>query len=104
MAEFRSCLVRIMEQFENLKEYFLVKLPSMPGFNGKNGIRETENYQRIRKAFNEPKTKIYMSFVINLSQSFKGFILPHGLLYKRPNMSHFHLKIKRPIKKISWFS
>ena len=69
-------LVRIVEQFKNLKEYFLVKLPSLPGFTGKNGIRETDRYQRIRKALTDPKTKIYMSFIINLAQNFKDFILP----------------------------
>ena len=69
-------LVRIVEQFKNLKEYFLVKLPSLPGFTGKNGIRETDRYQRIHKALTDPKTKIYMSFIINLAQNFKDFILP----------------------------
>ena len=69
-------LVRIVEQFKNLKEYFLVKLPSLPGFTGKNGIRETDRYQRVRKALTDPKTKIYMSFIINLAQNFKDFILP----------------------------
>ena len=69
-------LVRIVEQFKNLKEYFLVKLSSSPGFTGKNGIRENDRYQRIRKALTDPKTKIYMSFIINLAQNFKDFILP----------------------------
>ena len=69
-------LVRIVEQFKNLKEYFFVKLPSLPGFTGKNGIRETDRYQRIRKALTDPKTKIYMPFIINLAQNFKDFILP----------------------------
>ena len=69
-------LARIVEQFKNLKEYFLVKLPSLPGFTGKNGIRETDRYQRIHKALTDPKTKIYMSFIINLAQNFKDFILP----------------------------
>ena len=69
-------LVRIVEQFKNLKEYFLVKLHSLPGFTGKNGIRETNHYQRICKALTDPKTKIYMSFIIDLAQNFKDFILP----------------------------
>lgn len=66
-------LVRILEQFENLKEYFLVKLPELPGFNGKNGIRQTERYQRIRNALTNPVTKVYMSFVVNVAQNFKDF-------------------------------
>ena len=38
-------LLRIIEQFENLKEYFLNKLPTLSGFNGSNGINKTERYQ-----------------------------------------------------------
>jgi hypothetical protein len=69
-------LVRIFEQFENLKEYFLIKLPTLPGFKGKNGIRETERYQRIKNSLTNPVTKAYMSFVINVAQNFKDFVIP----------------------------
>ena len=72
-------VVRIAEQFENLKEYFLVKLPLLPGFTGKNGIWETDCYQRIRKALTDLKTKIYMSFIIHFAQNFKDYLI---YLYK----------------------
>ena len=55
-------LVRIIEQIDNIKEYFLVKLPVLPGFKGKNGIRESKRYQRIKNALTNPATKVYMSF------------------------------------------
>jgi len=83
-------LVRIFEQFENLKEYFLIKLPTLPGFNGKNGIRETERYQRIKNALTNPVTKSYMSFVINVAQNFKDFIIP--LQSAEPQMHILHNK------------
>ena len=41
-------LVRIIEQVANLKVYFLEFLPKQPRFKEKNGIQQTERYQRIR--------------------------------------------------------
>ena len=41
-------LVRIIEQYKNLKEYFLKTLSRLPGFRGKNGVEQTERYQRIK--------------------------------------------------------
>ena len=69
-------LVRILEQYQNLKCYFLERLPELPGFKGKNGIRETERYQRIIKGLKNPLTRPYMSFVINVAQQFKSFLIP----------------------------
>ena len=43
-------LVRIIKQHKNLKECFLITLPTLPGFKGKNGVNQTERYQRIRNA------------------------------------------------------
>ena len=47
-------LVQIIEQYENLKEYFLKTLPKLPGFHGKNGVEQTECYQRIKSNLNSP--------------------------------------------------
>ena len=69
-------LFRIIEQFDNLKEYFLVKLPTLPGYKDKNGIRESERYQKIKNALTNPATKVYMSFVINVAHNFKEFVMP----------------------------
>ena len=69
-------LVRIIKQFDNIKEYFLVKLPILPVFKGKNGIRESERYQWIKNALTNPETKVYMSFVINVANNFKESVIP----------------------------
>ena len=47
-------LVQIIEQYENLKEYFLKTLPKLPGFHVKNGVEQTERYQRIKSNLNNP--------------------------------------------------
>ena len=39
-----------MEQWENLSEYVLKKVPALPGFTGKNGVWSTESYARIKAA------------------------------------------------------
>ena len=43
-------LVRIVEYIQNLNEYFMVKLPTLPVFKSKDDIQHTESYQRNRKA------------------------------------------------------
>lgn len=57
-----------------LNEYFIVKLPTVPGFKGKNGIQNTEKYQRIRKALVNSSAKVFMSLLINAAQNFKEFV------------------------------
>ena len=69
-------LVRIIEQYENLKEYFLKTLSRLPGFRGKNGVEQTERYQRIKSNLNNPEALAYMSFVLYTAQDFKNFVLP----------------------------
>ena len=70
-----SCLIRIVEQFENANECFIVNLPTLPGFKGKNGIQNAERYQRLRKALINSSIKVYMLFVIHVAQNFKKFML-----------------------------
>ena len=43
-----SVLLRIMEQFINLREYFLKLLATRKGFNGKSVIAASERYIRIK--------------------------------------------------------
>ena len=40
-------LVRILEQMENLREYFLKETPKQKGFNQKNGLVNNDRYKRI---------------------------------------------------------
>ena len=69
-------LVRILEQMDNLKEYFLRQIPKQKGFNSKNGLNSSERYERITKILKDPKVEIYMSFVIFVAQSFNHFLIP----------------------------
>ena len=41
-------IVRLLEQIENLKQYFLTFLPGQKNFKGKKGVDSTERYQRIK--------------------------------------------------------
>ena len=41
-------LVKINEQWENLKEYFLKKLPTLTVFKGKNGVESTPRYTVLK--------------------------------------------------------
>ena len=95
-------LIRIVEQFENLNEYFIVKLQTlsgfkgkMSGFKGKNGIQNTERYQRIRKALVNSSTKVYTSLVINVAQNFKEFV--SSLQTAEPIIDILHGKSKKLI-------
>ena len=68
-------LVRIIEQFENIRTYFLVELPKLPGFKGK-GIGSTERYKRINSLLNNKDLLPCMTFVVFVSQDFRKFMLP----------------------------
>ena len=92
-------LVRIVEQFDNLKEYFLVKLPALLGFKGKNRIRESKRYQQIKNALTNPATKVYMSFVINVAHNFKEFVMP--LQGAEPKIHIIHNKCTKLITDIA---
>ena len=48
----------------------------LPGFRGKNGVEQTERYQRIKSNLNNPEALAYMSFVLYTAQDFKNFVLP----------------------------
>ena len=92
-------LVRIIEKFDNLKEYFLVKLPTFPGFKGKNRIRKSQKYQWIKNALTNPATKVYMSFVISVAHNFKEFVMP--LQSAEPKIHIFHNKCTKLITDIA---
>ena len=57
--------MRIIEQYENLREYFLKARPTLPGFKGKNGVNQTERYQRIKNVLTSKTALAYMSFMLH---------------------------------------
>ena len=69
-------LVRILEQMENFRKYFLKEIPKRKGFNQKNGLVNNDRYERIASVLKDPKAEIYMSFVVYISQSFNRFLKP----------------------------
>ena len=69
-------LGRIIEQYENLNEYFLKTLPTLPGFIGKNGVNQTERYQRIKNVWASKTALAYMSFIVHVCQGYKEFVVP----------------------------
>ena len=52
--------LRLLEQWPNLKEYFLNFLPKQSNF--KSEIAKIYRYIRIKKAVEEPLTEVYVSF------------------------------------------
>ena len=69
-------LVKINEQWENLKEYFLKKLPTLTGFKGKNGVESTARYTRIKNYPTNKNIPAMLGYVVFLAQDFKKFIKP----------------------------
>ena len=80
-----KAVLRVMEQMDNLKLYFLTKLPTLAGFKGKKGVGSTERYQRIKKMLNNDLLLPCMSFVVYTSLIFKPFVL---LFQKEEPMIH----------------
>ena len=79
-------MVRMMEQqLENVKYYFLTKLPTLPSFMGKNGVANTQRYQRIAKMLKNELLLPCMSFIAYASLIFKPFVL---LFQKEEPMVH----------------
>ena len=66
-------LVRILEQMENLRGYFLKEISKQKGFNQKNGLANNDWYKRIASVLKNPKANIYMSYIVFISQSFNRF-------------------------------
>ena len=64
-------LVRIIEQYDNIKEYFLVFLPKKNEFKGSTGVGSTDRYKRIKAVLEDEATIVYMSFVVYISQDFR---------------------------------
>ena len=69
-------LVKITEQYGNLKEYYLKTLPTLPGFKGENGVNQAERYKRIANVLTSKTALVYMSFIVYMCQDFKEFVVP----------------------------
>ena len=61
-------LVRIIERYEHLKEYFLKTVHTLAGFNGENGVNQNECYQRIKNVLTSKTAPAYMLFIVHVSR------------------------------------
>ena len=69
----RKAALRILEQYPNLKQYFLVYLPLQKNF--KREVFPTDGYKRIVKILNDPLSQIYIAFLAFASTNFKEYML-----------------------------
>ena len=63
-----------LEQWPNLKEYFLNFLPKQSNFKAE--IAKTYRYIRIKKTLEEPLTEAYMSFCAFTVRNCESFLSP----------------------------
>ena len=66
--------VRLLKQWKNLTEYFLVYLPKQSNFKWKNEIKENKRYQCIKESLESELTQPYLSFIAFVSQDFDSFL------------------------------
>lgn len=70
----RKTLIRIVEQWKNLKEYFLVFLPKEKNFEKE--IASSDRYIEIRRALKSDESTVYMEFAIFLAGIMESFLIP----------------------------
>lgn len=69
----KAVLIRIVEQWANLRQYFLVYLPKQKNFGE---IRNTDRYSAIEKKFkSDDETKLYMAFATYLAGIIEPFLV-----------------------------
>ena len=66
--------LRCLDQWINLKEYFLNFLPKQKNF--KHEISKAQRYVCIKAALEEPLTDAYLSFCTFVAHDFESFLLP----------------------------
>ena len=89
-------LVRMTKQYQNFKEYVLKTLPMLPGFKGKNRVKQTEYYQRIKNVFTSKTALAYMLFIVHVCQDFKEFVVP--LQSTEPKICMLYTKCVKLVK------
>lgn len=66
-------IVRIIEQWSNLQEYFLTFLPKQKEF--KQSIKETKRYKQIVEVLKDELALPYLSFTSFLANQYEGYLL-----------------------------
>ena len=65
-----------MQQFANIKTYFLNELHKTDAFKGMNGVGNTKRYKRIAECLKDVSLMALMAFVVFVAQDFKKFLVP----------------------------
>ena len=68
----RKVLVRLTEQYDNLKEYFLTFLRTT--FSFKANVEKSKRYERICESLNDDSTLCYLSFIAYFASDFESFL------------------------------
>ena len=71
----KKVTIRMLEQWRNLTEYFLIFLPKQSNFKGKNGLKANMRYQRIKEALESELTQPCLAFVAFAAQDFESFLI-----------------------------
>ena len=69
----KGVAVRIINQWENLCQYFLKFLPTQKTL--KQTFKKTIRYQSIKNALESDSTRIYLSFLVFAASLFEKFLL-----------------------------
>ena len=67
-------LVRIIEQWTNLTEYFCKYIPKQKEF--KSSIKDTKRYKNIIECLNDDLTLMFLPYVVILANEYESFLLP----------------------------
>ena len=67
-------LMKLIEQFGNIKEYLFNKFKTLPGFDGKRGIASTVQYKLVKEYLTDKRVLILMHFVVCVAQDFQSFM------------------------------
>ena len=85
-------VVWMTEQMQNINEYCLTFLPAQKGFMNKNGVGNTERYQRVKKAMKNGLL-LPTSFLFYSSNIFQPFMLLFQS--KQPLICILHIRKKK---------
>lgn len=69
----KNVAVRVIQQYANLKAYFLTFLPKSKEFRQ---LQKSERYQNITARLKNPLTEFYISFTAFVTNEFESFLLP----------------------------
>ena len=72
----QNVLILVLEQFSNLKKYFLQVLPEQKGCKGKSGIGSSEKCIPIRTALTDKKLLSVIAAVVYIAKDFRNLIVP----------------------------